>query len=119
MVLGLQALASDADGVWHMAEIGVRAPRVRREVALICRDGAAILEDSHAAHIVIVPNPPPDGVVAAPALERRAIATGMPLLAELEVFVDHLGSGPPPKGSAAQGATTVEAIAAIRRLTKI
>jgi hypothetical protein len=40
----------------------------------------------------------------------------MPLLRELQAFVDHLRGGPPPRSSAAEGLMIVERIAAIRRL---
>jgi predicted dehydrogenase len=119
MLFGLQALSSDETGLWHVAEISVRAPRYQREITLLCRDGAAILQDGYADHLLIVENPPADGVATQPRTAKRAIATDLPLRAELAAFVEHVTGGPPPKSTAAEAADAVETIAAIRTLAGI
>lgn len=52
-------------------------------------------------------------------LERHAVVGEPPLLAELRSFLGHLAGGPPPKATADDGAATVEAVAALRRLAGI
>jgi len=116
MLFGVQALSSDESGLWHVAEISVRAPRLQREIALLCRDGTAILQDGYADHLLIVENPPADGATMQPRTAKRGIAVDMPLRAELAAFVEHVRGGPPPKSTAAEAADAVETIAAIRRL---
>ena len=118
-LMGLIALSAEEAGLWHAMEIGIRSPLWQRRVTLLCRDGAAILEDSYADHVLIVANPPPDGTHAQPQTTRRPIPVEMPLLAELAAFVGHLAGGPPPKSSAVEAAEAVAAIAEIRRLAAI
>jgi hypothetical protein len=43
----------------------------------------------------------------------------MPLLEELQVFVDHLGGGPPPRSSAREGALIVLRIAELRSMAGV
>jgi predicted dehydrogenase len=119
MILGINALLSDDSGVWHAAEVSVRAQGYRREATLLCRDGAVILPDGYADQLVMIENPPPDGIRMKPRTTERPIATDMPLKAELAAFVAYLQGGPPPKGTAAEAATAIETIAAIRRLAGI
>jgi predicted dehydrogenase len=102
-----------------MMEVGIRSPRWQRTVTLMCANGAAILEDAYADHILIVDNPRPNGSGAEARTTRRPISVEMPLLAELAAFLDHLRGGPPPRSSAAEAAQSVETIAAIRRLAGI
>lgn len=118
-LMGLIALSAEEAGLWHAVEIGIRSPVWQRRITLLCRDGAAILEDSYADHVLIVANPPPDGTHAQPQTTRRPIPVEMPLLAELAAFIGHLDGGPPPKSSAAEAAEAVAAIAEIRRLAAI
>lgn len=118
-VMGLIA-SSVTGGRWHVAEIGIRSPVEQRSVTLFCRDGVAMLADSYADHISIIANPPSDGQKpSAPQVTRRPIGTGMPLLAELTAFIDHLNGGPSPKSSAAEAADTVAMIAELRSLARI
>jgi hypothetical protein len=51
--------------------------------------------------------------------ERIATPGELPLLAELRVFVSHLRGGPPPRSSAAEGASVVETIEHLRALAGV
>jgi predicted dehydrogenase len=92
-------------------EVSARQPERRRVLTLQCRDGAAVLGDAYADALVIRRGAGDEG-----AVERRSISQAMPLLRELEAFVDHLRGGPPPRGSARVGAEIVAAIARLREL---
>ncbi len=48
--------------------------------------------------------------------ELRPVSAELPLLRELRAFVEHLGGGPPPRSSAAEGAAIVQAISELRLL---
>jgi len=48
--------------------------------------------------------------------ERRPISSELPLLRELRAFVEHLEGGPPPRSSAAGGATIVQRVEQLRGL---
>lgn len=97
---------------WFQFEISSRAPKVKREVQLICRDGSATLSDSYDAHLNIFRLNGRD----APIEERRPISSEMPLLGELTAFVEHLRGGPPPRSSASEGTAVVEAIEVLRNM---
>jgi predicted dehydrogenase len=96
---------------WARIEVSTRVPFHRREVVVTFEEGAAWLADSHDDRIVLRPTKG--------ELEEVAVPTEMPLLLELQAFAQHLDGGPPPKSSAAEGAETVEVIAACRRLAGI
>ena len=99
------------DGWWHVLEVSARSSERRRLIALHCDDGVAMLSDGWDQHVMIA-REGRDGVE-----EVRIDAPGeLPLLAELRVFVEHLGGGPPPRSSAAEGAATVATIAELRAL---
>jgi predicted dehydrogenase len=115
-VMGLTAMSAAESGPWHTAEIGIRSPERRRSVTLLCRDGVAMLQDAYADHLVIIANPPPDGMEADPRVSRRPLKVEMPLLAELSAFVGFLNGGPPPKSPAEEAARTVATIVQLRRL---
>ena len=102
------------------ARRGAGMARPRRVVAdaasidarwtLLCADGTASLAGGWDTHVTIVRRgrrPP-----TASASKRQA---SCPCLAELRMFVEHLGGGPPPKSSAAEGA---EVVAVIERAAK-
>ena len=97
------------EGPWHRLEISIRSPERRREVLLACEDGAALLADGYADHLLVRRN-------GADEPERRELSTELPLLRELRAFLDHLGGGPPPRSSAAEGALVVRRIAELREL---
>jgi predicted dehydrogenase len=115
-IMGLTAMSAAESGPWHTAEIGIRSPQRRRSVTLLCRDGAATLQDAYADHLVIVANPPADGTGTDPRLTRRPLKVEMPLLAELSAFIGFLNGGPPPKSPADEAAQTVATIVQLRRL---
>jgi predicted dehydrogenase len=118
-LLGLTAFLSFDAGPWHIAEISARALAQHRMITLLCRDASAILQDSYADHLVVLENPPPDGVKAAPRTTPRPIPQDMPLLAELDAFIRYLGGGPPPKSSVQDAADMVRTIAEVRRLAGV
>ncbi len=98
----------DTDRGWHALEVSERAPEAQRRVELHCEKGVAVLAGGWDEHIVLYrPGDPPVRIEARGEL---------PLLAELRAFVGFVDGGPPPKSSAAEGAETVAAIAALRTL---
>jgi predicted dehydrogenase len=96
-----------------VAEISTLRPTRLRAVTVIGSDGAASLDDSHSDHILVGL-----GKAGSPHSEplKVAISTELPLLRELKAFLQHIGGGPPPRSSAAEGLLGVERIAAIHRL---
>jgi predicted dehydrogenase len=123
----LSAVADSHDGVaaglvgvlgespWLTLDVSSRAVGKRREATLVCEEGVAVLPDGYAERIEIARGVAPrDG--ATDDLELRAISTELPLLRELRTFVEHVGGGPPPKSSAAEGALIVRTIAELRTL---
>ena len=98
------------DGWWHALEVSSRSPERVRRVELHCDDGVAVLAGGWDEHVSIFR--------AASAGEGERIETPgeLPLLAELRRFVDHVAGGPPPKSSAAEGASVVRAVAELRHL---
>ncbi len=115
-VFGLIAMSAIDAGPWHVTEISARSPLRRRAITLLCRDGAAMLEDAYADHVLIVAKPRLVGQDEAVRTTKRPIQVEMPLLEELAVFLAYLRGGPPPKAPVEQAADAVEAVAAIRRL---
>jgi predicted dehydrogenase len=83
----------------------------RREVHLVCEQGIAWLPEPYAEAIGIAPS-----AALGDEPEWRRISTELPLLRELRAFVEHLGGGPPPRSSAAEGALVVERVAQIHAL---
>jgi predicted dehydrogenase len=106
---GLTALCGDRP--WMALEISELAPAHRREMRLVCEDGVAILDGGYADAVLVARH---DALRDEP--ERRPLRTEMPLRTELRAFVEHLGGGPPPRSSAAEGVAVVEAIARLREL---
>lgn len=103
---GLTAVLGDSP--WLVIEVSTLAPAHRRELRLVCEGGFAQLDGGYAEHVIVGRV----GEIEKDALERRPISSEMPLLAELRVFVEHLGGGPPPRSSAADAVTIVERVAA-------
>jgi predicted dehydrogenase len=100
---------------WHALEVSSRAIVHRREIALACEDGIAVLPDGYDDRVQIVrATNRHDPTMPEP--EGRPISTELPLLRELRMFVEHLGGGPPPRSSAAEGAAIVRAISDLRGL---
>ena len=92
---------------WHVLEVSARSVDRRREVALVCEEGVAVLPDGFSDHVIVATNGGP---------EQRPISTELPLLRELRAFAEHLDGGPAPKSSAREGAEIVRTIAELRRL---
>jgi hypothetical protein len=79
---------------------------------LFCEDGVASLADGWDTHVTIV------HAEAEANGERLDTPGELPLLAELRMFVEHLGGGPPPKSSAREGAEVVAVIERLRELVQ-
>jgi predicted dehydrogenase len=108
---GLTAILGESP--WVVVELTTLAPAHRRELRLVCEGGVAQLDGAEAGAVVLARA----GRIEEQALERRPIGDEMPLLAELQAFVEHLQGGPPPRSSAADGVAVVEAVAAMIALT--
>lgn len=98
---------------WFVMEISTIHPQTRREVRLVCEHGLAILDDPLGDHVKIM-GPASRGAAFEP--ERRAISQDLPLMLELEAFVDYLGGGPDPLCGIDEALASVEVIAALRSL---
>lgn len=101
-------LADDAGGPSATIEVSASHPVNRRSVLVIGSTGAAQFGDSYDA---VVRLHRPDT-----APQEIPVETGMPLLAELRAFLDHLAGGPPPKSSAAEAELMVRRVAEMRRM---
>jgi predicted dehydrogenase len=110
---GLVGVLGDAP--WHAFEVSARATVHRREIALVCEGGVAVLPDGYDDRVQVVRATDPHDMTM-PEPEGRPISTELPLLRELRVFAEHLGGGPAPRSSAAEGAAIVRAIAELRTL---
>jgi predicted dehydrogenase len=93
---------------WQALEVSGRSHARRREVTLVCEEGIAVLGDSFDDHAQVFR--------AAAEPERRPVSTELPLLRELQAFVEHLAGGPPPRSSAAEGAAIVRTVSELRSL---
>ena len=110
----ITAVLGGDDGVPQVvAEISTLHPARRRAVVVIGSDGAAALDDSFSDHILVGKGRPG---TAPSEPSKVAVATKLPLVRELEAFLAHVGGGPPPRSSAAEGLAGVERIATIHRL---
>jgi predicted dehydrogenase len=106
------ATAILGESPWVVMETSAIAPGHRRELRLVCEGGVAQLDGGYAEHVAVLRV----GELSEEGLERRPIAGELPLLAELRAFVEHLGGGPPPLSSAADGVAIVEVVQRIREL---
>ncbi len=104
---GLFALLGESP--WLVLEVSARADERRREVVLACEKGLAVLPESYADAVRIVRADGSD-------FELRPVSAELPLLRELRAFLDHVDGGPPPRSSAAEGATIVRTISELRLL---
>lgn len=95
---------------WLALEVSGRSHARRREVALVCEEGIAVLEDSYGDHVNVLRSE------EEPEPERRPVSTELPLLRELQAFVEHLAGGLPPRSSARDGAAVVRALSQLRAL---
>jgi predicted dehydrogenase len=100
---------------WLTVDVSSRALARRREITLVCEEGVATLEDGYSDRVCIMRGTD-HNTTTTPEPELRPISTELPLLRELRAFVEHLGGGPPPRSSAAEGAAIVRAVAELRSL---
>lgn len=103
---------------WAMVEVSARSPMKGRLFQLDCEDGVAWLDDGWADHLCVARGM---GETAgdAPEVERRLLPAEMPLLKELQTFLEHLAGGPCPRSSAEEGALAVKRIHQLRHLAGI
>lgn len=106
-IAGLTAVLGESP--WLVLEVSTLAPAHRRELRLVCEQGVAQLDGGYAEHVVVGRA----GKIHEDAVERRAVAGELPLLAELRAFVEHLRGGPAPPSSAADAVLVVERVAAM------
>ena len=104
---GMHALLGDRP--WLAITHSANAPGHRRHTRLVAERGSAWLADGYEDHIQVACGRPGDSEP-----ERRPISEEWPLLRELRAFVEHLGGGPPPRSSAAEGAAIVRRVAELR-----
>ena len=93
---------------WQALDVSGRSRARRREVVLVCEEGAAALDDSYDDHVTVVHS---EGEP-----ELRPVSAELPLLRELQAFLKHLAGGPPPRSSAGEGVAVVRAISELREL---
>ena len=102
------ALLQDDSGPSVGLHVSGCHPITRRSVLLVGSEGSAQFGGSYDDRIQVRWQ---DG-----RTEDIAIATDMPLLAELRVFLDHIRGGPAPKSPAPEAAAIVRHIADIRAM---
>ena len=112
-VMGLVGMLGDDP--WMVLEVSASHAEYRREVRLVCREGTALLSDSHSGCLQIV-RPGGRSGRGEPIEEQWPVSDEMPLLRELRAFVDHVKGGPPPRTSATDAATIVTTLAQLREL---
>jgi predicted dehydrogenase len=100
---------------WHVFEVSAQRRLNDRSIRLLCQHGIAELTDSY-ADCVLITRGKVGRVNQAPEPERRPVGNEMPLLRELEAFVQHLEGGPPPHSSASEGAAIVRVLAELRAM---
>ena len=111
--VGMRALLGEAP--WFAFEVSARRGEWRRTVRLIGREGTAVLADPYADHVQLIRGNAWRGPEA-PEPEKVPISTELPLRRELQAFLGHLDGGPPPRSSAAEGASEAATIEGLRRL---
>jgi predicted dehydrogenase len=95
-----------------LVQVSDRHPAVRRQIVVDCGGGSVRLAAADADHLLVRRH----GAGPAAPPERRPIGGAPPLERELAAFLAHLRGGPPPRGSAAEGAAAVAAIARLLEL---
>lgn len=103
---------------WHALELSSRSPERRREITLLCEDGIAVMQGGYGDGVRIF-RVADSSDTTLPEPELRPVSSELPLLRELQAFVEHLAGGPPPRSSAAEGAAAVRRIAELRALAGI
>jgi len=111
--VGMRALLGEAP--WFTFEVSARRADWGRTVRLIGREGTAVLADPYADHVQLIRGNAWRGQDP-PEPEKVSISTEPPLRRELQAFLGHLEGGPPPRSSAAEGASEAATIEGLRRL---
>jgi predicted dehydrogenase len=100
---------------WAAYQVSSRSPERIRSTVVYGETATALLSDGFAEHVAVYPTVDLTDVET-PMPRLLPISNEMPLLAELRAFVEHVRGGPPPRSSAEEGATIVQAITSFRRL---
>jgi predicted dehydrogenase len=109
----IAVLGGDAGAPLVTLETSVATPEHRRSFTFVGERATAQLADACETCVRLRRGPPGNLSAAAESLD----ASGpLPLLRELEVFVEHLRGGPAPVSSANEGRRVVERIAEIRQM---
>ncbi|WP_299324159.1 Gfo/Idh/MocA family oxidoreductase [Parasphingopyxis sp.] len=108
--LGCTAVLKTEGGPTVTLDIGVCSAEHLRRVTAIGEQGILELRGGYDTSLFVRRNP-----VAAPGgdVETIAFADTMPLLTEIQGFVDHIKGGPPPLAGAEKGCIIVERLAEI------
>jgi predicted dehydrogenase len=113
-----EMLALLGEDPWVVIDVSEQREVNFRETRLLCEHGTAILPDSYSDHIAILP-PGDSPSSEPPVMEKRPIASDMPLLLELQAFVEHCRGGPPPRSNARDSLLIVQRIHQLRQLAGI
>lgn len=107
---GLIVQLGAAGGVPVTIDMSIAAPEHRRTFTIVGSKASLELRDSYDTGIRVRRGPPADPGAVAETIE---IGQDMPLLLELQAFMQHLAGGPPPMTSAREGLLIVERTAEI------
>lgn len=109
-------LEDQTTGARIVFEISAAKPYSRREIVLTCEHAAIVISDKEYSKVTIFPTP--QGSDQADPVYRDA-GTEMPLLAELDAFVDHLKGAPPPLSAFDEEIAMLEVLVQLRRFAGI
>ncbi|MGH6830039.1 MAG: Gfo/Idh/MocA family protein, partial [Methylocella sp.] len=113
--MGLIAQLGGSGGPPIIIDMSVAAPEHRRTFTIVGSNASMELRDSYDTAIRVRRGPP---AAAEATAESIAIGQEMPLLLEIQAFLDHLNGGPPPMSSAREGQIIVERTAEIEAAAK-
>lgn len=110
----LATLHDDTRSAQVTVEISAHHPTSRRAVIVVGSKGTAQLADSYDDRIVVATGAP--GLDAGKPQHIDVGNNALPLLLELQAFLDYLKGGPAPRSSAREALLIVERIHELRRL---
>ncbi|MEH6552268.1 MAG: Gfo/Idh/MocA family oxidoreductase [Pseudomonadales bacterium] len=106
-------LTSDSAAV--LIEVSGLHPINERSLLIICEGGSVMLTDSFSEHLLVQRNTAPD---FGSKPEKIPFKNSMPLLAELDRFVNFIEGGKPPVSSGQHGLENVACISQLRELSQ-
>lgn len=104
-----------ADGRPMTSVVGTRTPKSIRRITLHCAEAVITLEGGWSDHLEVHTT----GTTNGPQSLRFETPGQLPLVRELESFLNHLSGGPAPRSLANEALATVRAIAFARELAGI